>query len=202
MFKKKPDVQQKTIDFVNSFANDKNIELLAQKVLKILPESNDPSIDVVSIEDEVRCMSLELFATACAVKNINSAIEQSVFMKKYLHERFLGDSWENMKPYNDAVSKSATNGLDGTTPKGRFRLTYVDRIRLGMADKYIEENGKENADEAVGRAINRFGVIPSKMSEYMAMALCEELGISPKNLEPLTEFILKLYKLVFKFVKK
>jgi len=158
--KQEIDLQHFCHDFYDKhilYQADKGVDLIkihTDSVKKALTEADNVFADIDSekLKNELTILLFELFALAWVHKfGDKLAVVQSVFTKKYLHEKGRDDIWDGMEKYNGAVSHSVTVGL------GDINRNFIIRARMNVADIYIanaEKNGV-TIDESIGRAVNR-----------------------------------------------
>lgn len=200
MFFKKLNVEQKNYEYIDLYTNKDLEEKIIKGMYNSMPEFKEADISIDDLKLELISIMLELYSTAFAVYRFNKAIEQSISLRSYLIELGIENYWKGMEPYNNVVSRSAIAGIDKNTPAFRAKATYVDSMRMGLMKDFINKHGKEEAEktgDAVGRAVNRFGVNRKAMFTGVANEACDRLGVgwlSPKHVED-------FYKSAYEFIK-
>lgn len=177
MFFKKMDIKQKNVDFVNVYILKKLEETFIKEVYDSNLELEKAGVSQEALKLEIIGIMLELYSTAFAIYDFNKAIDQSVSLKEHLYDLGEKDYWDAMEPYNKIVAESATAGLDPNSAAWRSKAGYITKMRFNLAKDYIAKHGEEKSDEAVGRAINRFGVARNVVFEGTANEACGKLGL-------------------------
>jgi hypothetical protein len=116
-----------------------------------------------------------------------SAVAQSVFTKRYLHEKKRDDIWDASEPYNQAIARSSTLGKTPETASGRAHLGFINRMRVDLFEQYHKE---VHDPKCVARALNRLltDVVWKKgiTDGLLMFTLCDRLGLE-SNFEPSKE---------------
>jgi len=148
----------------------------------------DPSfanIDPKKFSAEIRILQFELFALAWMDKfGDKSAVAQSIFTNRYLHENERDDIWDAMESYNQAIAHSVTVGKNSN---GRLSKAievgstgFIYRMRADLYDVY-QKQGFDT--KCVARAVNRilFGNAWKKgyTAYFLMLTLCDHLGFKP-----------------------
>jgi len=153
---------------------------------KLLVETDSTFAKINSQEfaSEMIPLRFELFALAWLHQfSDKSAVIQSVFTKKYLHEKNHDDIWEAMEPYNQAIAQSSTlTARANKTPADKEYLAYVNFKRFSLFKQYYNEGYDP---ECVSRALNRLftDVTWGKdfTPRFLAFTLCGRFGYEPNE---------------------
>lgn len=162
------------IDFSNSYN-----ELIVQKTTAV--DKTFQEVDFEKFSNEVLILRFELFSLAWFHQfDTKSAINHSIFTKKYLVDNKREDLWDNAEPYNQAIAESANYGYDPSTSSGKAGRLFIAKTRMDLFDKYYNDNIDP---KCLARALNRYGTNSSwkKMSitlGYIEMSLCKILNCS------------------------
>jgi len=157
------------IDGMGAFA-----EVVKKTITEVFPEFS--KINTEKLKEELTILKFELFALAWIHKfGVESAIEQSIFTKKYLHENGRDDIWEGMAHYNGAIAHSVH------VQAGNNKV-YIIKERVDLFEKYVDaSDNKEAPKDDLALALNR--ISSEKASKtgdtngYLMLALCSKLGL-------------------------
>lgn len=151
-------------------------------------DQNFVDIDPKKFTAEMALLRFELFALAWLHRfRDKSAVAQSVFTKRYLHEKKRDDIWDASEPYNQAIARSSTLGKTPETASGRAHLGFINKMRVDLFEHYY----KEGHDlKCVARVLNRLftDVVWKKgiTAGLLMFTLCDRLGLG-SNFEPSKE---------------
>jgi hypothetical protein len=162
---------------------DLNTEIIGQLRTSIVAaDTNFTNVDPQNFYYEITVLQFELFGLAWLGQfGKTSAIVQSTFTKKYLHEKSRDDIWDAMEPYNQAVARSAV--FLHLPAKTFFTKMYVNRVnnaRMNLTSQFV----KEGYDfKCVVRAINRlfsddYVWDKGTTAGLLLLALCDRLGFN------------------------
>lgn len=136
-----------------SVANDAYSNVLKDTITNA--DSSFSIIEIDKLRNELLSLRLEIVGLYWLHKyGLESAIEQSIFTQKYLHNIDLDMLWDEMDSYNQAVAASVINQA-GSSKKNEIYLA-----RANLFDKYTDKY-KINDDtdtpmlQAIARPINR-----------------------------------------------
>lgn len=149
-------------------------------------DQNFSKITSQKLASEIISLRFELFALAWTHKFVGKfAIAQSVFTKRYLHEKGRDDIWNDMDQYNECVYDGTLNWLTGL---GKTNLSFWYRMRETLTAKNIEDAKKIgiNKDECIDRANNRLcseNAWKQRITHgHLVVALYNRLGLNPNEL--------------------
>ncbi len=160
-------------------------------------DNNFEKINSQKFADEIVPLRFELFALAWLHQfGDKSAVAQSVFTKRYLHEKKRDDIWDTSESYNQAIARSSTLGK---TPKKAFDRVFLGNRNKTIADLFDQYHVAGYDPKCVARALNRLfndtawkkGVTAS----LLMFALCDRLGFEP-NFEPTKEAQFRLTAII------
>lgn len=151
-------------------------------------DQNFVDIDPKKFTAEMVLLRFELFALAWLHQfGDKSAVAQSVFTKRYLHEKKRDDIWDASEPYNQAIARSSTLGKTPETASGRAHLGFINKMRVDLFKQYHKEG---HDPKCVARALNRLltDVVWKKgiTAGLLMFTLCDRLGLG-SNFEPSKE---------------
>lgn len=167
--------------------------IFSETIKKLLVEADQNFVDVSEkkIGDEIIILRFELFALAWMHKFAGKlAITQSLFTKRYLHEKGRNDIWKNIEHYNKFVNGATLNWLANL---GKMNLGFWYRMREDLTKKNDAEGKIAGAEgEVITRANNRLcsenawkqKIIPGAL----ALAFCENLNLDPNELSEEASF--------------
>jgi len=163
-------------------------------------EKIDPAfahIDKQKLTDELMTLRFELFALAWMHKFVDKfAVAQSVFTKRYLHEKGRDDIWNGMEYYNNAIDRATLNWL---MKLGKINLSFWYHVREDLTAKNIEEAKKMgiNIDESIDRVNHRL-CSENAWKQKIILAIlepvfCKRLSLNPNVLNKEAIFRLAVF---------
>jgi len=150
-------------------------KFVEEKILST--DSAFANIDSEKLKEELIILRLELFALAWVHEfgyenACKSAIAQSIFTKKYLHESGRDDTWNGMEHYNKAIAHA--------TLVDNYSILKKRADLMDEAIEYVESNGIE-LNDSIGRPVNRmFSEKAWKKrttAYFLILAFCQRLGL-------------------------
>jgi len=156
-------------------------------VRKTVVEADQNFADISSqkLATEMIPLRFELFALAWLHQfGDKSAVAQSVFTKRYLHEKKRDDIWDASESYNQAIARSVTLGKTSETASGRYHIVFTTKMRVDLFRHFCKEG---HDPKCVARALNRLftdEVWKKGITAGLLMfTLCDRLGFD-SNFEP------------------
>ncbi|MEW6616554.1 MAG: hypothetical protein AB1401_13950 [Thermodesulfobacteriota bacterium] len=190
-FKKKVSVEDFCRDFydnqiLNPKIGDMEVgsafsDVVIKEVVEVAPTFN--KVDKQKLANELIIIRFELFALAWTHKFISgeNVVAQSVFTKKYLHEKGKNDIWSGMEPYNNMIDSVTLHWL---TSQGKMNLSFNYNMREDLTAKNIEvakKLGIEN-DDSIARVNHRLWSENAWKQKLMlgplVFTFCEQLGMN------------------------
>lgn len=134
-------------------------------------------IDDQKLSDQLLALRLEVVGIAWMIRlKDDFSPKQSEYTQSYLASHKLGQYWEMMEPYNQAVAKAAISGSDSSTATGLAHITFINSMRMQLFKKWIST---VSDPKHAARAANRFGTDVSWKSQkthiYLSFALTRQL---------------------------
>ncbi len=142
------------------------------------------AVNIPSFTEELLALRLEIIGIVWMLHVTEDLSPiQSECTRRYLSRNDRSDIWEKMEPYNQATGESTKAGFDYSTGTGRFRITFINQMRVGVFDKYVA-SGSDPIDAA--RAANRFGIkggpwTSKKTHLCLSSALTRQLHCEPNE---------------------